>query len=425
MPPKRSHSDSQNGNSGRVTSPQVVLRPFLRDDSSRRKHCFSSLPASASLFNKPDLSDIRLHIQPTGQVFHAHRNILSAASDVFLAMLQGPWADSRLDDLDLHEESDDCARIFELFLYFIYSGSIAIRDDYVVPLFLLAGKYDVRTLADECAKLIERALHVYVVIDPNAATTDMNPVRHELTDASSSSSSSSSESSQSDVDEMSDNDGNNLGALQWGQEGHPPHPIAAPVPSDMIPASDSESSPPGRQASSSSHRLCRTRMIASETFTVSVVLRLLDRCHGHDRVRRAALLNLEARVGNQISQGNVSSTVWLDLELDVIMAMLSDSRFGYSELCLFKAAEAWLMHHTERLESPVMCSAVLKCIRYPLLSIDELYDVQKNAVVKSNEDAWALVLEAMRYHLFYKCSSPSDKAMWSGIQFKERCIPRH
>jgi BTB And C-terminal Kelch len=164
-------------------------------------------------------------------------------------------------------------------------------------------------------------------------------------------------------------------------------------------------------------------MIASETFTVSVVLRLLDHCHGNERVCRAALFNLEARVGNQICLRNYSS-VWLDLGIDVVTAMLSDSRFGYPEAVLFGAAEAWLMARPERRQTET-CTAVLKCIRYPLLPKRDLYDVQRSDLVRSNVEASALVLEAMRFRLFYDYSTDKDREHWSGLQFKIRAIPKY
>ena len=76
---------------------------------------------------KAELSDVRLRLMPTDKLFHAHRLVLSAASDVFAAMLSpGSWAESRQSDLELHEEPD-CARVFDRFLYFLYSGNIVIR----------------------------------------------------------------------------------------------------------------------------------------------------------------------------------------------------------------------------------------------------------------------------------------------------------
>jgi len=342
------------------------------------------------MYNKAEMSDVQLHVQPTDKVFYAHRVVLCAASDVFAAMLGGTWVESNQSELELHEEAD-CARIFDRFLYFIYSGNIVISDDYVVPLFLLAGKYDIQSLYNECAKLIERALKVYIF-----GNREMLSI--------SSSSSDSSLSDDSDMSELSDAGETPSVSVNWipkRRHKYPPVDNPPVLPSDCTTAKSRS-------------------MVASETFSVALVLRLLENCHGSDRVYRAALLNLEARVGNQVCLGNFSA-IWLDLSLDVIVAMLSDSRFGYPEMRLFVAAEAWLQAQPERSE---FTGAVLKCIRYVLLSTAELYEVESKPVVRSCEEIASLVHDAMRHRLFRNYCTAEDHARWSGMQFVPRAIPR-
>jgi len=394
MPPKQklskhSHSSSERQGEGSGQSscqnPHVVLKPFMRDESSRKRYRFTALPATASMYNKAEMSDIRLHLQPTDKVFHAHRVVLCAASEVLAAMLSGTWVESNQSELELHEEPD-CARVFDRFLYFLYSGNIVISDDYVVPLFLLAGKYDVQSLYNECTKLIERALKVYIFGN------------REMLSLSSSSSSESSLSDSSDMSELSDAE-----EVTFMPKRRHKYPVDNPpvLPSDCM-TTKSRS------------------MVASETFSVALVLRLLENCHGSERVYRAALLNLEARVGNQVCLGNFSA-VWLDLSLDVIVAMLSDSRFGYPEMRLFEAAVVWLEAQPERSE---FTGAVLKCIRYVLLSTPELYEVESKPVVRSCEEVASLVHDAMRHRLFRNYCTAEDHARWTGMQFVPRAIPR-
>ena len=397
MPPKQKllkhcHSSAEGQGEGSSHSPcrnpHVVLRPLMRDESSRKRYRFTALPAAASMYNKAELSDVRLHLQPTDKVFYAHRVVLSAASEVFAAMLGGAWAESKQSDLELHEEVD-CARVFDRFLYFIYSGNIMITDDYVVPLFLLAGKYDIQSLYNECAKLIERALKVYIF-----GNREMMAMSSSLSD--------SSLSDSSDMSDLSDAD--EPQAVKWIQ---PKRVHEYPV--------DNPPVLPTNCTTSKSRS-----MVASETFSVALVLRLLENCHGNERVHRAALLNLEARVGNQICSGNFSA-IWLDLSLDVIVAVLGDTRFGYPEMRLFDAAEAWLQAQPERSE---FTGAVLKCIRYVLLLTPELYEVEAKPIVKSCEEIAPLVHDAMRYRLFRDCCTAEDRARWTGIQFVPRAIPR-
>jgi len=400
MPPKQKllkHSHSSAEGQGETSNhessrqnPHVVLQPFMRDESSRKRYRFTALPAAASLYNKAELSDVTLHLQPTDKVFHAHRMVLIAASDVFAAMLGSTWVECNQSKLELHEEVD-CARVFDRFLYFIYSGNVVISDDYVVPLFLLAGKYNVQSLYNECAKLIERALKVYIF--GNREMLSM--------------SSSSSDSSLSDSSDMSDLSDTEVlpAAERWSRpKRRHKYPVSDPtlLQSDCVPAKSRS-------------------MVASETFTVALVLRLLENCHGNERVQRAALLNLEARVGNQICLGNFSA-IWLDLGLDVVVAMLSDSRFGYPEMRLFEAAEAWLQAQPDRLE---FTAAVLKCIRYVLLSTPELYEVECKPIVRSCEEVAALIHDAMRYQLFHSYCTAEDRARWTGVQYLPRAIPRY
>jgi len=398
MPPKpklfkHSHSSAEAQGEGSSQSscrnPHVVLQPFMRDESSRKRYRFTALPATASLYNKPEMSDVRLRLHPTDKVFYAHRAVLSASSDVFAAMLGGSWVESSQPELVLHEEPD-CARVYDRFLYFIYSGNIMISDDYVVPLFLLAGKYDIQSLYNECAKLIERALKVYIFGNCGILSV-------------SSSSSDSSLSDSSGMSDLSDTEEPSAETVKVKWRRHKFRVNNLPDPPSGCTSTKSRS------------------MVASETFTVALVLRLLENCHGNERVRRAALLNLEARVGNQICLGNFSA-IWLDLSLDVVVAMLSDSRFGYPELQLFEAAEAWLQAQPGRSE---FTGTVLKCIRYALLSTPELYEVECKPVVRSCEVVSALVHDAMRYQLFHDYCSAGDRAQWTGLQFAPRAIPRY
>jgi len=59
------------------------------DVSSTKKYRFTALPASAALYNKPELSDVRLNVGE--DQYYAHRNLLGAASDVFATMFGVDW----------------------------------------------------------------------------------------------------------------------------------------------------------------------------------------------------------------------------------------------------------------------------------------------------------------------------------------------
>jgi len=162
----------------------------------------------------------------------------------------------------------------------------------------------------------------------------------------------------------------------------------------------------------------RIRLIPSEIFPVSLVLRLLR--YGHNaEIHRAALLNLEARVGNQISLGYYPA-IWNDLRVDVIIDILSDSQFCHAEMFLFDAAKVWLQVRSERVSDEATVSSVLECIRYPLLTVSELYRVDSDPLVTGK--ARELVAKAIRYKLFRECAA-SEREKWTGIQFEKRFLP--
>ena len=102
----------------------------------------------ASLFNKPHLSDVTLVV---GDVrFFAHKFILSALSDVFHVMLlDHSWSDHDKSSVTLLEE-DMCAPVFEPFLRYFYTATIHLTHDTVLPLLMLADKYNVSDLQVLC-----------------------------------------------------------------------------------------------------------------------------------------------------------------------------------------------------------------------------------------------------------------------------------
>ena len=141
-------------------NPRVILKPLMADQREIGPQAFKTSPFTSSLFNQPELSDIRLEIGD--QVFYAHKLILSAASSVFNSMFNSGWKEGGKDVLKL-EETDECTKHFDKFLNFIYTSSIVLVESYVWPIFLLADKYEVTSLYEECASIIRKSLKVYVI----------------------------------------------------------------------------------------------------------------------------------------------------------------------------------------------------------------------------------------------------------------------
>ncbi len=411
MPPKakrqRSHRCA-NGDCGTScnTNPRVILRPFLADRISQRRSHFSAVHPCTSLFNKAENSDIRLKVGT--EYFFAHKLILSAGSEIFAKMLSSDWAEGEKSELELQEEGE-CAKVFHLFLYYFYSGSISISDSVVIPLFMLADKYNVKPVYDECERLIEAGLKVYIV--------ESNTRREEkrCEDSQSSHSSSSTDSStSSDSSETCDFDSSD--------DEEPSQSIPHPIPSagtsiavDSVPSTSMPSDASG--SASHSKSTAKVRLVGSEIFPVSLVVKMLKFWH-NKRISTAALYNLEARLGNQISQENYC--MWNGLQADLIVQMLQDANFCYSEFLLFKAAQSWLLANGAPNHNADSIPLILNNIRYPLLSIEELYQVERSSLVKVTPSTVSLVQDAMRYHLFHTCCNAEDRAKWSGYQFECR-----
>ena len=373
------------------TNPRVVLRPFMADPPDQHRCHYTTEPPTTALFNKPEFSDLKLKVGP--EYYYAHRVVLCAASEVFAKMLSSEWAESKTNELILHEDGE-CAKVFDRFLYFCYSGTITISESYVIPLFTLADKYDVKSVYEECIKIIERGLKVYVVeaAPSDEASSSLCIADNSLKFSQSSVSSSSSEDTSSDEAFDSDED----------SAAHDNNQSTSYVP---------------QQAPMSPNKTPRMlRLIGSETFPISIVIKMINMWQ-NVRVSTAALYNLEARLGNQISQDNYIN--WCSLKEDLITRMLGDSHFCYNEYVLFRAAKAWLEHSPSRQLDNVI-NPILSQIRYPLLQPQELYEVEKHPMVRSCKSVSHLIQEAMRYQLFQNCCTADDKLKWTGILFQSR-----
>ncbi len=383
--------------------PRVILHP-LRAQSSHSRYRYNAAPPTASLFKKPELSDIKLKVGD--QTFYAHKLILCAGSEVFARMLGSNWAESNSSELELLEDEEG-VKVFERFLYYFYTGSIVISENYVIPLFMLADKYNVKPVYDECVKQIENGLKVYVITKNTitkspkdgyavAGTSAYNPATSFML----SSSSSCSDSSDSESSET-------------GQQPTSTLP-------EEVPQTPTVQQP--QQASSVSNRVpstgCfqTTHLVATEAFPLTLVMKMLLYCQ-NDRVTSAALYNLEARLTKHILHENYA--LWNDLDKDLVVKLLSDTHFYCNEHVLYRAAKSWLQYIPERQTKNVL-SEVLECIRYPLLEPAALYEVEKDEIIELCPSATTLVREAIRYKLFKNCSQAAEQEEWTGIQF----IPR-
>jgi len=375
MPPKKTMKLDSGGLS--LGNPRVVLKPFRADTAGHSRYKYSSQPPITSLFKQHTLSDIKLCVGD--QQFYAHRLVLAAASPVFARMFEpGGWAEHESKELQLHEEPD-CVKIFERFLYFFYAGSIVISDTYVIPLYMLADKYDVKPLYDECVKVIIGGLKVYFVRNSSASEFTNTTYQNILSSSDNWSSTSDAESSDDDV------------------------------PAQASPTLDNVAVKSG------------VVLAASETFPLAVVIKMLMYCQNDD-ISSAALYNVESRLARQIDHGNMA--VWNELEVELLVRLLQDTNFYCAEFTLFQATCSWLRYSSSRQQGDTP-SVALTCIRYPTLTAQQLYEVETEPLVKTCNSAVSLVQEAIRYQLFRHCSKINNKESWSGSQFTHRQVKPH
>ncbi|XP_038065075.1 gigaxonin-like isoform X2 [Patiria miniata] len=109
----------------------------------------------SALFNNTRLSDVTLKVGP--YLFHAHKLILCAWSEVFRAQMNDRWSSSSPnDEPQVHtlNEHEACEEYFEDFLRFFYTEEVNLDEDSVFCILILADKYMVRDLKDVCEKYL-------------------------------------------------------------------------------------------------------------------------------------------------------------------------------------------------------------------------------------------------------------------------------
>ena len=118
--------------------------------SQDSKHVICSVSMLSGLskrFNSPELSDVTLEIE--GKQYYAHKLLLIQSPVFHSLLLNKRWKDSRKRKVVLQEDRE-CLVAVEDFLQFFYSGSASLNRDTVIPLMMLANKYEVLDLEREC-----------------------------------------------------------------------------------------------------------------------------------------------------------------------------------------------------------------------------------------------------------------------------------
>lgn len=102
------------------------------------------------------MSDLTLKVDD--REFKVHRNVLIVRSPVFASMLQHDTKENATGVVDI----PDCSvKAFEVFLSYIYSGSVdTISSENVFDLYYAADKYQINDLKYECVEFMESNLSI-------------------------------------------------------------------------------------------------------------------------------------------------------------------------------------------------------------------------------------------------------------------------
>ena len=121
----------------------------------------------AMLYEDQELCDLELRVG--SKIFQVHKLILCMSSDVFRVMLtHAEWPESQHGSISLMEEPV-CVAVFERFIRFLYLGTISLSHTDVLPILMLADKYNVVDLREICTQYMMN--HVVTTIRQNHAVS--------------------------------------------------------------------------------------------------------------------------------------------------------------------------------------------------------------------------------------------------------------
>ncbi|XP_050542510.1 BTB/POZ domain-containing protein 17-like [Daktulosphaira vitifoliae] len=118
--------------------------PNINDNSN------ALLKKIQNVYTNKLLNDITLLVG--GVPYPAHRFMLCISSDVFETMLMNTkWSDSYQEVVEL-QEIQQCIEVFPIFLKYFYTGVITLEQSNIMPMLVLADKYNVKDLTLLCVE---------------------------------------------------------------------------------------------------------------------------------------------------------------------------------------------------------------------------------------------------------------------------------
>lgn len=114
------------------------------------------------VFNNPDMyTDCRLVFNKTGNVIYCHKFILSLNSEFFKVCFQCQMQEALSDTIEIEEDEAIFTHLIESF----YSGRLVVKHKvWIIPLLVMAGKYQVPDLELPLAKQLTSSLSIHNVL---------------------------------------------------------------------------------------------------------------------------------------------------------------------------------------------------------------------------------------------------------------------
>ena len=99
------------------------------------------------------------------KTFECHKNVLSCQSEVFKTMIKNKTLIEKETGIMKIEEKDISSESMEQFVYFLYHETLKDSEKISIELLMLADKYNIRGLLDECSKYFESNLSLENALD--------------------------------------------------------------------------------------------------------------------------------------------------------------------------------------------------------------------------------------------------------------------
>lgn len=371
---------SGNGNGNGLGPPPSLQQHHPHDPSGKRVKTEQTFE---SLFDVENHSDVIVRVNGDQFVFHAHRVILEMKSDVMARLLAGlvekqheedeeeggvTSVGSRFVPVLRVTEDPECSQVFSRFLYFLYSGAVWLHQDYVLPLFRLAHKYNVRPLLAHCETYILQVLAKSCSGPHHSDPRPMHPHGH--------------------------HQHNNF---SYSYSHHHPH-------HHSLHHSHSPSSAP-----TTANLNCPP--YTGSGFPLEVICDLYE-----DDVFAGDVGQTCFRVLCCQFRQLVRLPRWTRCRVQTVCELISSDQCSVEENLILVSATDYMKQNN--LSDKKQIESILANIRYPCLNRRLLYHLHKNGSFKNFPYIQELMLNAMKYHCFKDLAEAKEDFV--GVQFTPR-----